>query len=233
MKYFAPCFCASILLASGPTLAQAPSTEKVATALRGALAKNAAHAREWLDQKDFKSLAQSAGSLQLLADLLKSRSDDSAWQAATAKIATAVGEVQAAARSEEAARCQAAIEALDKSIAAIDAAAPTGKPLPPPRGPATRSLMLAMGGLMGDAKIALLKGDVAIAKNQALVLSEVGKLVSNSRSGEPWTTRAGEFTAAALAAATSTETDPQKVRPLLRGISQKCDACHEMRHAAR
>jgi hypothetical protein len=205
----------------------------VAAALRGALTKNAAHAREWLDQKDFKSLAQSAGSLQLLVDILKSRSDDATWQAATGKIAAAVGDVQAAARAEDAARCLAAVDALDKSIAATQSSAVGGKPFPAPRGPATRSLMLAMGGIMGDAKIALIKGDVASAKSQALVLSEVGKLVSNSRSGEPWTTRAGAFNDAALAAANSPETDPQKVRQLLRGISQRCDACHEMRGAAR
>src|SRR5262245_3562935 len=76
----------------------------VATALRGALTKNAAHAREWLEQKDFKSLAQSAGSLQLLVDLLKSRSDDAAWQAATAQISAAVAGVQSAAGSEDAAK---------------------------------------------------------------------------------------------------------------------------------
>jgi hypothetical protein len=219
------------LLAGRASAQSAPAN--LTKALQSALAKNAAHAREWLDQKDFKSLAQSAGSLQLLADLLKSRSDDAAWQAATAQIAAAVGDVQSAARGEDAAKCVAALDALDKSIALVQASSPGGKPLPAPRGPATRSLMLAMGGILGDAKIDLIKGDVAEAKSQALVLSEVGKLVSNSRSGEPWTTRAGAFTDAALAAANAPETDPQKVRQLLRGISQRCDACHEMRGAGR
>jgi len=218
-------FCSSSVLGE-----DAPA---VTAALRGALSKNLAHARDWLDQKDFKSLAQSSGTLQLLADLLKTRSDDAAWQAATAKVASAVGDLQVAARGEDAAKCLVAIETLEKSAAAVESAAPSGKPLPLPRGPGLRPLMLTMGGVYADAKIALIGGNVATAKNQALVLSELGKLVSNSRSGEPWTTRGSAFSEAALAAATSPEIDPQKVRQLLRGISQRCDACHEMRAAAR
>ena len=89
--------------------------------------------------------------------------------------------------------------------------------------------MLTMDGVYADAKIALIAGDTAAAKNQARVLAELGKLVSNSRSGEPWTKLAGEFSEAALVAADSTETDVQKFRLVLRGISQRCEACHETR----
>jgi len=42
-------------------------SDRVTDALRAALTKNIDHARRWLDERDYKSLAQSAGGLQLLA----------------------------------------------------------------------------------------------------------------------------------------------------------------------
>lgn len=210
--------------------AQAPAAADPTTAaLRAALAKGASHAREWLEQKDFKSLAQSAGGLQLLAQLLMARSDDVAWQTAVGKVAAAIGEVQATARTEHAAKATEAIATLERTVTAAQAVSPTGKPQELPRGPAIRSLMLTMDGLYADAKIATIAGDVAAAKNQARVLAELGKLVSNSRSGEAWSKLAGDFSQAAITAADSPETDPKTFRPILRGISQRCEACHEMR----
>ena len=89
--------------------------------------------------------------------------------------------------------------------------------------------MLVMDSLYADAKIALLSGNVEGAKKQAFVLAELGGLVSNSRKDERWLSLAGEFTKAASTAAASAETDPQTVRQLLRRISQRCEACHEIR----
>ena len=60
----------------------ADANEAATDAIQAALARNIDHAKEWLEQKDFKSVAQSAGGMQLLTDLLKARSDDAAWQAA-------------------------------------------------------------------------------------------------------------------------------------------------------
>ena len=214
----------------GSTISQAAeSNEAVVGALQASLAKNIGHARDWLDQADFKSLNQSAGGLQLLTALLNARSDDAAWQAALGKVEAAVAEVQMAAKSEDAARCRAALESLEKSATEVGTLKPTGQPLSPPRSPAIRPLMLVMDGIYADAKIALLSGNVATAKKQAFVLSELGALVSNSRQTDEWRKFAAEFTQAATSAASSSETDPQAVRQLLRGISQRCEACHETR----
>jgi len=207
----------------------AEANDAVVGSLQVALTKNIGHARNWLDQADYKSLNQSAGGLQLLAALLKARGDDAAWQAALGKVEAAVAEVQAAAKSEDAGNCRSALDSLEKSATAVAAMKPSGQPLSPPRAPAIRPLMLVMDSLYADAKIALLSGNVEGAKKQAFVLAELGGLVSNSRKDERWLSLAGEFTKAASTAAASAETDPQTVRQLLRGISQRCEACHEIR----
>jgi hypothetical protein len=51
--------------------------------------------------------------------------------------------------------------------------------------------------------------------------------VSNSRNTEKWSSLAADFTTAAMTAAQSPENDSQAVRQLLRGVSQRCEACHE------
>jgi hypothetical protein len=201
----------------------------VAGALQAALAKNILHAREWLDQKDFKSLAQSAGGLQLLGEMLRAQGDDTAWQQATEKLVAAANNVRNAARQENAGQCQAAIDTLEKLLAAMSSAMPTGQPRPIEKPPAIRQLMLTMDALAADAKIALMTGNADAAKKQAVVLSELGKLVSNSRSGDAWHKMAADFCQATEAAATTPDSDPKAVRQFFRTIAERCEACHETR----
>jgi hypothetical protein len=217
---------AAMLFASGSPARAADDSS--AAALQAALAKNADHAREWFDQKDKKSLAQSAATIQFLADLTKSKSDDAAWQSAFASVVTKAGELQkTASGGADIAECETALEALEKVLAAAGSVTPTGKSQSLPRPPAIRSLMLIMDAVQGDAKVALLTGNVPAAKKQAFVLAELGKLVSNARTTDGWALLAGDFAKAATAAATSTENDPQTVRELLRGVALRCETCHE------
>jgi cytochrome c556 len=84
-----------------------------------------------------------------------------------------------------------------------------------------------MDAVQGSAKVAVLTGNVEAAKKQARVLSELGKLVSNSRNADGWSSLAGEFVSAATAAADSTESDAKVVRQQLRTVAERCEACHE------
>jgi hypothetical protein len=212
-------------VASAPAAAQGEPAE---AALKAALAKNAEHAREWLDQQDKKSLAQSAAMIQFLAELAKSKSDDAAWQTAFGSVAAKAGELQKTAGGDaELAACKTALETLNKSLSAAASGVPVGKPQSLPRPPAIRSLMLTMDAVQGDAKVALLTGNVASAKKQAFVLAELGKLVSNSRTTYGWSSLADDFTKAATAAATAGESDPKMVREHFRGVAQRCEMCHE------
>src|SRR6478609_2355116 len=104
---FAVLVFAKLIMAAEPT-------DVVPAALHAVLKKNVGHARDLLDQKDFKSVAQSAGNMHLLAELLKARSDDAAWQASTDNVVAATNGLQSAARDEDAAKCRAALAAIEK-----------------------------------------------------------------------------------------------------------------------
>ena len=59
-------------------------------------------------------------------------------------VVAAAGEVQAAARNEDASKCKAALDEVEKAAAAVAALKPTGQPQAIPRIPPIRSLMLTM-----------------------------------------------------------------------------------------
>lgn len=199
-----------------------------ASALIGSIDRQAEHARGWLEAGDFKSLSQSAGSLDLLAAVLAAQSDDGPWQAAAGRVLEQARSLRAAAQGENAASAKAALESLTAANLAASKLQPTGQPLPPPKSN-LRALMLLLDGLRGEAKIALIVGNPEKAKNQARVLSQLGPLVSNLQSCERWSKLSQDFTDASLAAARSTATDAAELRPLLKAVSQRCDACHDTR----
>ncbi|HEX5102430.1 MAG TPA: hypothetical protein VFV87_01380, partial [Pirellulaceae bacterium] len=217
-----------LLLAPGGFVRSEENAAPAVEALRSALVKNIEHSRDWLAAKDFKSLGQSAGGLELLAEVLRAKSDDAAWQAATGQVLAAAKEVRAAAQAEDGPRSAEALAALEKKAADAAGISPAGQPLPPPRAN-LRSLMLLMDGVYADGKIALLTDQPQFAKNQAQVLSELGRVVSNSRSGDRWAGLSDGFVQAAQNAAQSSEADAQALRPLMRAISQRCEACHDTR----
>ena len=197
-----------------------------AAALKGALARSVGHATRWLDERDYKSLVQSTGGILLLTEVLKAKGDDPDWQAGLQDVLARTREVQAAAREEDLARCKSGLDAVGAAIGRIEKAAPAGKALELPKA-AIRPLMLTLDSLQADAKVALLTGNVPTAKNQAAVLAELSRLVSNSRTTETWSGLAADFQKACEAAASSSETDPKVVRQLFRGIAERCEACHE------
>jgi hypothetical protein len=217
----------SVLLVIVLATAQGAESPPAIVALQAALAKNVAHAREWLEQKDYKSVAQAAGGLQLLAELTKAKSDDAAWHSALDNVLAKVIDLQSAARDQDPAKCKSAIDAIDSAVSQIARLQPTGQPQSLSKPPAVRALMLAMDAIQGDAKVALITGNVAAARHQAHVLAELAKLVSNSRATDQWKSLSSDFAAAANTAASSTESDPKLVRQKFRAIAERCEACHE------
>jgi hypothetical protein len=208
------------------------------TALHASLDRSVIQCRQWVDAKDFKSLAQTADGMKLLAQVLQAKSADESWRQATGAMVAASEEVQAAARDQNLAAATAALEHAADAIAATRKLAAAGGSQPsaksPPRASNLRQLMMLMDNLRGQAKIALLTGEAADAKRAALVLAELGPLVSNAQgSGKPssdaWEIMTHDFTQASLAAASSTEEDTTKLKPLFRAMSQACDACHDSR----
>jgi hypothetical protein len=197
-------------------------------ALCSAFDRQIAHARGWLAADDFKSLAQSAGGLELLASIQSSQSDDATWRDGSASLIAAAKAVRLAADAEDATAADGALTNLATANAGMRKLVPSGQPLPPAKAN-LRSAMLLMDSVRGEAKIALITGNVENAKNQAYVLSELGRVVSNLRSGDRWASLSEEFTATSLAAARSPAADSAELRPLFKAVSQRCDACHDSR----
>lgn len=198
-----------------------------AAAYRAVLERNLVHAREWLEQRDPKSLAQSAATLQFLAELYANLGDDPAWRAATRELVGGVQELVRSAGTGDLPRCSAALERVEKALAASRGVQPQGARVSLASAPALRRLMLVLDAVQADAKLAVLTGQVAAAKNQAVVLSELGRLVSNARQDAAFTAHSRAFVQAAEALAQASESDQARARQLLRGLSQRCDACHE------
>src|ERR1041385_4584901 len=76
---------------------QADGADTAVEAFCSAITKNVDHAREYVEQKDYKSLVQTTNSINLLAELLKARGDDPEWRAAADKILSTLSVVQKAA----------------------------------------------------------------------------------------------------------------------------------------
>src|SRR5215471_13885984 len=70
--------------------------DPIVDGLHAALAKKVSHLQRLLEEKDRRSLTQSAASAELLAALLKSRGDGQAWQAASGRVVDAAKKVQSA-----------------------------------------------------------------------------------------------------------------------------------------
>ena len=200
----------------------------VSSAICSSIDRHIGHARGWHGAGDFKSLAQSAGGLELLAAVLSTQSDEAEWQESSAALIAAAKAVRVAAEAEDRAAAESALANLGAANAVVAKLTPSGRSLPPAKAN-LRTLMLLMDGIRGDAKIALVTGNVENAKKQAYVLSELGRVVSNLRSGDRWATLSEEFTTASLAAAHSPAADTAELRQLFKAVSQRRDACHDSR----
>lgn len=218
---------AAVLWLFGGRAAVGAEPAQLAAAYRAVLARNLTHARQWLEEGDLKSLAQGAANMQLLADLYAALGDDLAWQTSAQELRQPIEALAAAAGAGDASRCTAAIQRVEMALAASGATQPRGNRRALDRLPPLRRLMLAMDSVQADAKLAVLTGHAVTVKNQAVVLSELGRLVSNARRDEAFVAQSRAFVQAAEALAWSDEHDLPVVRQRLRSVAQRCDACHE------
>jgi hypothetical protein len=223
---------ALVLSGIATSLPAAEPGDPLADSLHASLEKKTAHLRRWIDEKDFKSLAQSSGGVALLGQILRARSDDTAWQSAVGKISIAAKKVQEAAEDGSGEDSVAAVEELERACTAAAKLTPAGKPQALPKA-TIAPLMHAMDGVYADVKIAMITGNASAAKKQAYVLSELGRVVSNAptsgRTAEKWAELSSGFVETSLAAASSPVEDVATVKQLMRSVGQQCEACHKTR----
>jgi hypothetical protein len=203
--------------------ATAAKADSARAALHTAFDKNLSYCRQWLAAKDWKSLQQTAEGAGILAGMMGRYGDDDTWRAAARRLREGVQSLRSAAGDKQTERCQKSIEQLaadNKSLAKL----PKTKPVAQRLTVSLRPMMALMDATHADAKAALAVGDLVEAKSMALVLSELGHVVSNQRAEAAWHS-AGEALARAAVEAAE-QTDAKAIRQKLRGVYEKCEACH-------
>jgi hypothetical protein len=196
-------------------------------ALQAAVKSNLDYCRQWLEEKDFKTLRQSAEGVSLLADVLEGRGDDAAWQESVKMLRRAASELAEAAEAKSSDGALDKLRRLGEAAESLAAARPAGmdhKPLKPSAPLA--SMMALLDGTHADAKRSLTFGEPATASQSGYTIAELGRLLGEYRDDEDWRALAGELVAAARALGES-PAEPAAVRAALRGVYQRCEACHE------
>jgi hypothetical protein len=219
-----------ISYAEHPPRAGDARTERTRAALHGAVEKNLEYGREWLEGKDFKSLALTGEGLVALAQLLSRLSDEERWQISASELTQSAKALTEAARKEEETLTKlllAKVGQRNKSLAELTLA---GKLRPPQRpGIPLRSFMALMDGTHADAKAALTFSEIDRAKQMGYVLAELGHSLAAHRADANWLKLSRDFSAAATAAAESASRDAKEIREQLRTIYRHCEACHDAR----
>lgn len=200
-------------------------------ALLNAVTTNTDYAEEWLSGGDFKTLGQTADGMNFLADCLAWLGDPE-LRKLSGTLRSDVRALESAANAKDKVAAEKALVVIRawSKTAAETKFAKVARPVPmqPPNvgiGP----MMALLDGTYADAKRALIFDDIPAAKQQAIVLAELGGLLIHARGGGNWERLAEDFRNAAWKVATSEENTAASVRMLLGGVYQKCTACHDRR----
>lgn len=187
---------------------------------------NLDYCHPWLAAEDYKSLGQSVGALSILAGAI-ARHTGEAGQPQIESLQKAIADVTAAAKAEDNAKAEKAIDALPSLIAAVENQPVADKPKAVSKTAAGFTpLMFTIDGTFVDAKLALETGDAAAAKSDAIVLAELGQWLAADRAGDQWHTQSGDLVKAAQAAAERETNDPKTLRTVFHNIYTRCEACH-------
>jgi len=211
----------------------ATQRDRTRAALHAAMEKNVSYCRDWLAAGDWKSLRQTAEGLGIVVAVLAAQGDGDDWRKAMRGMTADVDALRSAAEDEDAKRSKQLLDRLEG--AGKEAAKLTPKPAKktapdkrkPPAVDSLRPLMALMDGTHADAKAAVAVGDVDEAKNMALVLSELGRVVSNHRGEAAWRAAADALVRAPAETGNDPASDAKTIRQQLRGVYQRCEACHE------
>jgi hypothetical protein len=187
---------------------------------------NLDYCHPWLTANDYKSLGQSVGALSILAGAI-ARHTAEAGQPQIEAFQKAIADVAAAAKAEDNAKAEKAIDSLPALITAVESQPIADKPKPVSKTAAGFTpLMFTIDGTFVDAKLALETSDAAAAKSDAIVLAELGQWLAADRAGDQWHTQSGDLVKAAQAAAESDSNDPKALRAVFHNVYTRCEACH-------
>ncbi|MCS6850529.1 MAG: cytochrome c [Gemmataceae bacterium] len=197
-------------------------------ALRQALVSQLNVVQDWLKDQDQASAAQSAQGLLALARLLEQQSSDRSWREQTARLVQACDRVRAAAQAgqggeamESVKQCAAILQSLEKVKPAGNSAPVSGFKL----SGSTKTWMLLMDGAYVDAKSAKTASEL---EQLALALAEEANAVGHLRADPRWRQMSRAVRDAALqSAAGARSNDLTAARKALKGVYERCEACHQ------
>jgi hypothetical protein len=206
-----------------------PAAAKTREALVLAFRTNLGYCQDWLVAKDFKSFSQSVAALTILSEAI-GRHTAEAGTEQLAALRTAINELSAAAKVEDAGRAKRAIDALPTAIDAVAMASAAEAPAAVKKASAGFTpLMHLIDGTFTDAKTALVTGDAANAKSYAVVLAELGQVLALDRAGQQWHEQSADLVSAANEFARSQTDDPKQLRDQFHHLYVNCEACHQRR----
>lgn len=190
---------------------------------------NLEYCGDWLAAKDYKSLSQSVVALVILSEAIGRHTAEAGIER-TGALRTAINELAAAAKAEDAGRAKRAIDGLSSAIEGV-AKAPRAETPAAIKKTSTgfTPLMHLIDGTFADAKTALATGDAANAKAYAVVLTELGQVLALDRAGQQWHEQSGDLVSAAQELATSQSGDPKLLREQFHHLYVNCEACHQRR----
>ena len=196
------------------------------TALQAAVELNLDYSSDWLSGKDFKSLAATAGGIEILTKILAQLDESPAWQQQVKSLDDQLARLEQAAASKDESAAKEAIDALRTQNHKLKFQADGRRAENRRPAAGLRQLMNLLDGTYADAKAALAVGDFDDAKSTAIVLSELGGEVSNLRQGEDWQQWSRAMTQAATSAASSSSKDRKQLIAEFKQIYRQCENCH-------
>jgi hypothetical protein len=203
--------------------------EKTREALVLAFRTNLGYCGDWLGAKDYKSLSQSVAALTILSEAI-GRHTAEAGTEQLAGLRTAINELSAAAKAEDAGRAKRAIDALPTAIEAVATVPSADAPAAVKKTSAGFTpLMHLIDGTFTDAKTALATGDAASARTYAVVLAELGQALALDRAGQQWREQSSDLVSTANELARSQTDDPKQLREQFHHLYVNCEACHQRR----
>lgn len=198
-------------------------------ALVAAFGTNLGYCGDWLAAKDFKSLSQSVAALTILSEAI-GRHTAEAESERMAGLRTAINELGAAAKTEDAGRAKRAIDGLPSAVEGVAKAPAAESPAAVKKTSAGFTpLMHLIDGTFTDAKTALATGDADSAKTYAAVLAELGQVLTLDRAGQQWHDHSGDLVSAARELAASQTDDSKLLREQFHHLYVNCEACHQRR----
>jgi hypothetical protein len=198
------------------------------SAIHAALQANLKIARNWLDQNDLGSTAQTAQALAVLAQLYGHQSADAGWRARTTALRDGCQRLAGAAGRKDAAACATALQDCDRLLADLAKGPPPGEKGKDanfqPFG-SNKAWMSLLDWAYADAKSAKTAREV---EGLAYLLAEETNAVGHLRPAPQWRQAAhGARDAALLAAKKARADDLPGARAALKKAYESCTACHE------